>query len=366
MGSEVSGAPIRVMVVDDSAIIRGLVSQLLEREPDICVVTSASNGRMAVDRLRSQAIDVIVLDIDMAVMDGLTALPHLRAAAPSVRIIIASTLSKSGAEVTLRALRLGAADYVAKPTANRALTSGAHDGEAFRRELVAKVRCLGRSADVAGHAADRPVAGGGAAMTWALRPPGRSRPDVVVVGSSTGGPQALFELFAHLPTGFPLPILIAQHMPPRFTAILAEHIARSTGRICREAVDGDEPVAGHVYVAPGDVHMVIDLRDGRRLIGLDHGPMENYCRPAVDPLFRSAAKAHGERVLGIVLTGMGSDGLKGGEAIVAAGGTLIAQDAGSSIVWGMPGAVARAGLCAAVEPVPGLATFMVTQAAERL
>jgi two-component system chemotaxis response regulator CheB len=357
------------MVVDDSAVIRGLITRILEGQPDIRVAASANNGQVALDRLRALTIHVIVLDIEMPVMDGLTAVPLLLEIAPDVRIIIASTLSTPGADVTLRALRLGAADYVPKPTASRDIVNGAPVAEAFRSDLIAKVRALGRpklarpSADPAPSAgmlalAGRPAAPQAQPAAVALRPLGRKRADVLAIGSSTGGPQALFQFFNRLRPDFRLPILVTQHMPPKFTTILAEHIARSSGRDCREAENGEPLAQRRIYVAPGEFHMVVDSSAGTPVIRLNQDPPENFCRPAVDPLFRSLAKVYGDRALALVLTGMGSDGLKGGDVLVKAGGTLAAQDEKTSVVWGMPGAVARAGLCSLVTSVDSLADFV--------
>jgi two-component system chemotaxis response regulator CheB len=250
----------------------------------------------------------------------------------------------------MRALRLGAADYVPKPT-----TTGAIAGEAsFRDEIVAKVKGLARQRR---HAAAAP-----ARAPFPARPPlppmragGALPPAVLAVGSSTGGPQALFTLFAGLGRSFPLPVIVTQHMPPAFTPILAEHLSRVGGPPCAEAKDGEVPVAGRAYLAPGDTHLLVVTENGGPRLRLSKTPPENFCRPAVDPMLRSAAAAYGGRVLVVMLTGMGQDGLKGSEAVVAAGGRVIAQDEATSVVWGMPGAVAQKGLASAVLPLPDIA-----------
>ena len=354
--------PVRVMVVDDSAVIRGLLTRALEGDPDIRVVTSVGDGQMAVNSLQRNSIDVIVLDIEMPVMDGLTAIPKLLAVAPQVKIIMASTLTLRGADVSIRCLSAGAADYIPKPTSTREI-GGAED---FKRELVAKVKALGAAARRAGSRSRgeiRPLTP--AAPLGLMKrevgpivtrpaPAGAiaTKPDVIAIGSSTGGPQALFEVLSHLKTGVTQPILITQHMPATFTTILAEHITRQCGIDAREAKDGEPVVQNRCYIAPGDFHMLVAQRGGANVIALSKDPPENFCRPAVDPMMRSILKAFGGRkILACILTGMGQDGLKGCTDVVNGGGTLIAQDEASSVVWGMPGAVAQAGICNAILPL---------------
>jgi len=331
--------PIRVLVCDDSAVIRSIVSRMLAADPAIRVVARAANGKLALAALAAQPVDVVVLDIEMPEMDGLTALPLLLRADPALRVVMASTLTTRGAEVALRALRLGAADYVAKPTSVANVGADA----AFRHDLVAKVKGLGRQRR-------RPMASGPALP--GLRPAPRHPPLLLAIGSSTGGPQALFTLIAALGPGLPVPVVATQHMPPGFTAILAAHITRLNAMPCAEAADGAPLLPGRIHLAPGDRHLLV--RPGP-VAHLSAEAEENFCRPAVDPMLRSAAAAMGGRVLAVMLTGMGQDGLKGTEAVVAAGGAALAQDEASSVVWGMPGAIARAGLCHAVLPLPALA-----------
>ncbi|MBL8660853.1 MAG: chemotaxis response regulator protein-glutamate methylesterase [Rhodospirillales bacterium] len=352
--------PIRALIVDDSAVVRGLVSRLLAEQPDIEIAATASNGEQALKALAGARFDVVVLDVEMPVMDGLTALPKMLAIDPDVRVIIASTLSKPGAAITIRALAAGAADYIPKPSASRDLTSAATDGDGFRRDLVIKVRALGeagrrRRDQPAPGVGSEEVAEGLGSASWPLRRTPPTRPEILVIGSSTGGPQALSTLVGGLPADLTLPILIAQHMPPHFTAILAEHLARIGRRPCAEGRDGEPIQPGRIYVAPGDFHMIVGRDGRRRVIRINQAPPENFCRPAVDALFRSAAACYGAATLAVVLTGIGADGTRGGEAVVAAAGALIAQDEASSVVWGMPGSVARAGLCSAVLPLEALA-----------
>jgi len=347
------------MVVDDSAVVRGLLTRWLGSDPKIEVVATANNGEMALNLVSVAKPEIIILDIEMPKMDGLTALPKLLEKAPGVRVIMASTLTKRGADISIRALAAGAADYVPKPESTR--EAGA--AETFRKTLTEKILVLGaagrrRATPVKGRGAT-PAAGraevhsaglyGDAPVT--LRAPSRQKPSVIVIGSSTGGPQALFKVLTALSGKVSVPILVTQHMPATFTAILAEHIARVSGLPCAEATDGEVLRAGQVYVAPGEYHMTVVSKGAIPVIQLNQDPPENFCRPAVDQLFRGIARVYGNRALAAVLTGMGHDGLKGGEALVDAGGTLIAQDEDSSVVWGMPGAVATAGLCSAVLPI---------------
>lgn len=355
-------APIRVLIVDDSAVVRGLLARLIGEQPDLEVAATAANGQMALGAVGESRIDVVVLDIEMPVMDGLTALPKLLAADPHLRIIIASTLSTPGAAVTIRALAAGAADYVAKPSASQEITQAGSASSDFRRDLVTKIRSLGeagrrRRTPPAAPAPAAPALSGilRPATVLALRPLRPVRPDVIVIGSSTGGPQALVTLIGGLGRDLAQPILIVQHMPPTFTAILAEHLARVCQRPCAEGRDGEPVEAGRIYVAPGDRHMTVAGDGRRRLIRINDEAPENFCRPAVDVLFRGAARTYGAATLAVVLTGIGADGTRGGRQVVEAQGTVLAQDEASSVVWGMPGSAARAGICSAVLPLPALA-----------
>ena len=382
--------PIRLMLVDDSAVVRGLVTRILEPESDIEIVASVGNGQMALNSLERIPVDVVLLDIEMPVMDGLTALPKLLQADPGLRVIMQSTLTLKGADVSMRAMEMGAADYIPKPTATRELAGGAD----FRTELLAKIRALGqarrRDPKRPARLAAAPSSAAAGTMPRTLAAPFPARPlfsvpppppppltlrpapgpadgcDVIAIGSSTGGPQALFTLLGTMRAGtVPQPILITQHMPATFTTILAEHVARLSGWEAREGQDGEPVRSGRVYIAPGDFHMVVETKGADKVIRLNKNPPENFCRPSVDPMLRSLAAAYGRRVLTCILTGMGSDGLKGGQAVVACGGTVIAQDEATSVVWGMPGAVATAGLCSAVLPLPNIAPWIIKQATRR-
>jgi len=358
-----AAAPARVMICDDSATIRGAISRMLEADPGIQVVSKVSNGRMAIEELKRTKVDVLVLDIEMPVLDGMTALPLLLQTDPSLKIIMASTLTTRGADIAMRALRMGAADYVPKPS-----TIGATNDERFKSEIISKVKGLARLRNRATLPA-RPAA---ACMT---RSAPMLPPKLLAIGSSTGGPQALFTLIQALGRSVNVPIVLTQHMPATFTPILAEHITRLGGLPCAEAKDGEALLPGQIYLAPGDKHLIIE-RDGAPTGGragsqangqrapmggavararLSNDPPENFCRPAVDPMLRSAAVVCEGRVLVTMLTGMGHDGLAGTRRVVEAGGAAIAQDEATSVVWGMPGAIAQAGLCHAILPLPRIA-----------
>ena len=353
--ASVAERPIAVMLVDDSAVIRGLLRRWLEEAPDIAVVATASDGETALRTAASARPDVLVLDIEMPKLDGLSALPRLLEEDPELKVIMSSTLTLRNADISIRAMKLGAADYLAKPSSAREL----HSVDGFRRELLAKVRALGdarprRSRPQTAGTARPPLGAPPPRKPIALRPFSAATPRALVVGSSTGGPQALFRFLGDLGRRVRQPILVVQHMPAGFTRILAEHLSKTAGVDAREAVAGEALVPGRIYIAPGDWHMTIVGGAAAPTLKLDQAPAVNFCRPAVDPLFASAAASFGSAALAVVLTGMGHDGLAGGRAIVAAGGSLLAQDEASSVVWGMPGAVATDGLCSAVPPLADL------------
>lgn len=296
----------RVMVVDDSAVIRGLLRRTLDADPDITVVSSVGNGQFAVDTLKRQPADVVVLDIEMPVMDGLTALPKLLEIDPDLKVIMASTLTLRNADVSMKALEAGASDYIAKPTSKTEM----HGSDNFGRELAEKVKALGRTrrgrssaraatpggrpalksaTETTRKAAPAPPADG----VIQLRAPSKAAPRLIAIGSSTGGPQALQTLIAGLSGNMDLPILITQHMPPTFTKILAEHLAKAGNRPADEAQDGESIQRGRIYVAPGDYHMVVERKGADAVLRLNQEPAENYCRPAVDPMLRSVAQIYG-------------------------------------------------------------------------
>ena len=362
---------IRVMIVDDAVVARSMMTRWIDAEPDMMIAASARSGREALDRIEATDPDVVLLDVDMPELDGITALPLLLRKRRDLVVIMVSTLTRRSAELSLRALSLGATDYIPKPeTTYEAMTSAA-----FRRELIDKVRNLGRKRVVAREPAPPLVPDGAASakpttqhraaervlrrpehVQVALRPFSSTLPRALLIGSSTGGPQALSTVIEKLPAAIDrAPVLITQHMPPMFTTVLAEHLSRVSGRGAHEADDGEPVLAGGIYVAPGGRHMRV-VRDGELVkIALDDGPPINFCKPSVDPLFASAAQVWGPSALALILTGMGSDGTKGAAEIVAAGGSVIAQDEASSVVWGMPRSVAQAGLCSAVLPLDQIA-----------
>lgn len=341
---------IRVMVVDDSALIRMAITRMLSTQPDIELIGIAVNGKFAIDKAKTLHPDIIILDIEMPVMDGITALPHLIRECPDAKVIICSTLSVRGADISLQALSLGAAECVLKPGADS--ISSAAD---FQRHLLAVIRSLGssvlrrRNPSVTSTTPNHPSL----RQSVAHLPP-----KIIAIGSSTGGPNALMELLTGM-AGLPVPIVITQHMPKTFTAILAQHIEKRAGIPCVEGESGMEVKPGHAYVAPGGQHMLFDNSDGAVRVQLSDSPPENNCRPAVDPMLRSLVSIYGARILVLIMTGMGHDGLAGGRAVINGGGLLIAQDEKTSVVWGMPGAVAAAGLCHAILPPPQLRQYVI-------
>jgi two-component system chemotaxis response regulator CheB len=337
--------PARVLVCDDSAVIRAAIARILESDPEVRVVARAGNGQLAVDAVTRQPVDVVVLDIEMPVLDGLSALPLLLRADPTLRVIMASTLTTRGADIALRALRLGAADYVPKPTAAEI------QNDSFRNELLAKVKGLARLHRRARLPAPSPSAPPALPPS---RPLPRHAPLLLAIGSSTGGPQALFSLVAGLGKAVPVPVVLTQHMPATFTPLLAEHLTRIGALSCAEAEHGERLRAGRIYLAPGNRHLLVEGAPDALLARLSDAPAENFCRPSVDPMLRSAGAACGGRVLVVMLTGMGRDGLAGTRQVVEAGGAALAQDEATSVVWGMPGAIAQAGLCHQVLALPAL------------
>lgn len=343
--------PIRVLIVDDSAVIRGALGRIIDAEPDLMVATTAPNGKVALDALRHTKVDVVLLDVEMPEMDGLTALPLILAQYPDTRVIMASSLTQQGAEVTVHALALGAADYIAKPAAK----TGSATLAAISTEIASKVRAIGRAAR-----------GRRAVPSAVQRSPvpvrtellatrtGDARPRILAIASSTGGPNALATVLSALPKDFALPILITQHMPAVFTTLLASRLERDAGRKCVEARDGDLILPHCTYVAPGEYHMIVQTNEGHPFVRLTQAEPENFCRPSADPMFRSVAAIYGASTLAVVLTGMGEDGLRGCREVHQRGGRILVQDEATSVVWGMPGVVANAGLASAIVPLPSI------------
>nr|WP_149540064.1 chemotaxis-specific protein-glutamate methyltransferase CheB [Siccirubricoccus phaeus] len=347
------------MLCDDSATVRAALARVLEADPDIKVVARAGDGRQAVETLAGMSVatrpQVVLLDLEMPVMDGMTALPLLQQQVPRPAVIVASALTQKGAAVTMAALRAGAADYIPKPGA---AGGGLHDAS-FRAELVAKVKGWARMGRAA---APRPVPAPRPSPA-ALLP--RRGVKAIGIGCSTGGPQALAALVRGLNRKLPVPVVAVQHMPAGFTAMLADHLNRLGTLGCAEARDGEVMQPGRLYLAPGDKHLLVEAASGKLVARLNDGPPENFCRPAVDPMLRSLNAACEGGVLAVILTGMGHDGLAGCKAVAAAGGAVLAQDEASSVVWGMPGAVARAGLARALLPPEGLAEQVLALVASR-
>ncbi len=346
------GERIRVLVVDDSVVIRRLVTVALEHDPELEVVGVAANGSIALQRIPQYHPDVLTLDIEMPEMDGLETLRHLRRDYPHLRVIMFSTLTERGAATTLEALTLGASDYVTKASNEGSLD---HSMARLREELIPKIKQFfvlpgrGRPAS-----APKPAQVQVAPLPWRFKPDPQStkvQPKVLAIGVSTGGPTALGAILPQLPAGFPLPIMIVQHMPPMFTRFLADRLCSSCQLPVKEASQGDPVAAGKILIAPGDFHLKVAGNGSGAHVHLDQSPPQNSCRPSVDALFSSIGEAYGGAVLAVILTGMGQDGLRGAEILKAQGAGILAQDEASSVVWGMPGAVVNAGLADCVLPL---------------
>ncbi len=396
-----ASSPLKVMIVDDSAVIRGFLSKLLSGAPDFAVTSIAANGLIAVNNLKKEYHDIILLDVEMPVMDGLAAIPLLMEAQPGIKIIMCSTLTTENAETTLKALALGAVDCIAKPRA----TQDIYAKDTFRNILTHTLKEIGgsrRPSFLSGSTAKSPsslgssggTSGAGSALTNSkqssgvqaraavaqakssevqagttlnrvgkpikLRPANEGysgKPELLAIGSSTGGPNALFEVIPHL-QGIQIPVIITQHMPPTFTKILAEHIAQQTKVPAVEGAEGMPLLPGRIHVAPGGYHMLFRKNGPSAVITLSEGPIENFCRPAVDPMLRSAVKIFGSKIMTVILTGMGQDGMLGARDVVEAGGRVIAQDEETSVVWGMPGAAAVDGTCSAVLPLKEIGPWL--------
>jgi two-component system chemotaxis response regulator CheB len=339
------GERIRVLVVDDSVVIRRLVAHALEQDPVLEVVGAASNGVIALQRIPQFNPDVLTLDIEMPEMDGLETLRRVRCEYPQLRVIMFSTLTERGAAVTLEALTLGADDYVAKASNQGSLDRSM---TRLREELVPKIKqFFHMAAQNRAAAPPEPARVPVASPAWQGSPVWRStkvRPKVVAIGVSTGGPTALGAILPELPSGFPLPVLVVQHMPPLFTRLLAERLHSTCRLPVEEARQGNPVEAGKILIAPGDFHLKVASNGGGVRVLLDQSPPQNSCRPAVDALFTSVGEVYGGAAIAAILTGMGQDGLRGAEILKAQGASILAQDEASSVVWGMPGAVVNAGL----------------------
>jgi two-component system, chemotaxis family, protein-glutamate methylesterase/glutaminase len=339
---------IRVLIVDDSAVVRRLITDSFSKEPGIEVAGTASNGRTALEKIEQLNPDIVTLDVEMPEMDGLETVRAIRKKWPRLPVIMFSSLTEHGASTTLEALRLGASDYVTKPS-----NAGGLEGifEQLRSDLIPKIKAL-CPASVPEATIAIPV------VAARPRPVQRlgSRARVVAIGISTGGPNALHALIPSLPAEFPAPIVIVQHMPAVFTRLLAEQLAKRSALDVREGTAGEVIFPGQVWIAPGGLHMSVQRNSNGVQVVINDGPPENSCRPAADVLFRSVAQTFGRDTLAVVMTGMGKDGTDGCEKIRSAGGQIIVQDQTSAVVWGMPGSVVQAGLAdqiVALDQLPG-------------
>ena len=349
-------ARINVLVVDDSVVIRRLVTTVLDEDPDITVVGTAASGRIAINKLAQVAPDCVTLDMEMPDLDGLGTLRELRRTHPRLPVIMFSTLTERGAGATLDALALGANDYVCKPANVGSVPEAI---ASVRSQLVPKIKALcppapGSAPAIARRAPSLPLPTSGGTPT--------GRIDVLTIGSSTGGPDALTAVLPQLPASYPVPVVIVQHMPPVFTRMFAQRLDSKCALSVKEAEHGDLVVPGRVLIAPGDKHLELKRVGTSVVAQLTSAPPEHFCRPAVDVLFRSVAQVYGGAALAVVLTGMGSDGARGAEVLRRAGAEVVAQDQPSSVVWGMPGAVVGAGLAHRVLPLDRVAADVVSVA----
>lgn len=338
---------IRVLVVDDSVVMRKILSDALRDDPEIEVVGTASNGAIALQRVPQLCPDVVTLDIEMPEMDGLATLREMKRRFPRTRVIMCSSLTEKGAGITVEALALGADDYLTK------VSRPGEGEESFQRQLTPKIKQFFREHRIA--------------VPGTLASPGCTPlprrpyvpPKAVAIGVSTGGPNALATVIPMLPATFPLPVFIVQHMPPMFTRLLAERLQTHTNLPVFEAREGMTVEPGTVYIAPGDFHLCVARLGSAVVLHTNQDPPENSCRPAVDVLFRSVGQVYGAATISVILTGMGQDGLRGVEQLRSLGGYVIAQDERSSVVWGMPGFVVRAGYADSVCDLNAIAPAIV-------
>ena len=349
----VSTKPTSVLIVDDSAVIRAVIARTLKEQDDIEVVGSSINGQIGLEQVKALRPDIVILDIEMPVMDGITALPLILKENPDTKVLICSTLSARGADITIKALGLGAIECLLKPGVGSIVSA-----KEFQDELVKVIRSISA----------KPVKNKYIEQELEVQPQPTSeytvrdnRPivpaKIVAIGSSTGGPKALMSVLKEM-NNIAVPIVITQHMPKTFTELLAKHIEQDCNISCKEGADGDILEPGHAYVAPGGYHMKFQKEGEKVLIRIVEEPPENFCRPSVDPMIRSLMDIYDDRILGVILTGMGQDGLKSCVNLVEKGGHVIAQDQQSSVVWGMPGAVAMANICSAVLPLDGISSWV--------
>ena len=354
---------IRVLVVDDSAIMRRIITTALKMDPAIQVVGIAEDGLISLDKVRELSPDVITMDIEMPNMDGLTALAEIRKFNRTVPIIMFSTLTQKGAESTIKALTSGASDYVGKPT-DVSDTQAAFN--ILKETLIPKVKGLYKKpfkhTPKPGHKTFAQTQLEAEVVPAPLKE-GKliSPPAAVVIGVSTGGPLALIEIFNVFKKPLPIPMFIVQHMPPKFTELMAQRLSTLSPVQVVEAQHGDIAENGMVYIAPGGFHLHLERMGTKIVMYTSEDPPENSCRPAVDVLFRTAAQIYKNKLLGIVLTGMGSDGLKGAKEIIDAGGEMVVQDEVTSVIWGMPGAIAKANLAHKIIPLNKVADEIINR-----
>ncbi len=343
---------IRVLVVDDSVVVRRILRDALEGDPLLEVVGVAANGRIGLSMVEQLSPDVVTLDIEMPEMDGLEVLRHLQRSYPRLPVIMFSTLTQRGAAATLDALALGARDYVTKPANVGNVTTGI---ERIREELIPKIKALCGVAEVTA------ISSRNVGQKPFRLPDVASSIEIVAIGTSTGGPNALTAVLPQLPANFPVPVVVVQHMPPTFTKFLADRLDASCQLRVAEAGRDQELAPGTVWIAAGDFHMSVYAEGTRRRLRTHPGAPENSCRPAVDVLFRSVAETYGGHSLAVVMTGMGQDGLRGAERLRMKGAQIIAQDEATSIVWGMPGFVVEAGLADRVLPLPEIGPEIISR-----
>lgn len=337
---------VQMMIVDDSAVIRTALKSIISGIDEIEIAAIAKNGQDAVGELkRNKDIEIIVLDIEMPIMDGITALPKLLEVKKDVTILMASTLTLRNADISLKAMSLGATDYIPKPSDG---SSGTFK-EDLRRKLrsFAAIKRMNAQKAASGESFEKKV--------YKTLPLPIIHPKVLGIGSSTGGPQTLVKIFQGLKgVAINVPILITQHMPPMFTTMLAKSLHTASGRETFEAEDGMSVEPGKIYLAPGDYHMVVEVNGAFKKIRLNQDPPEHFCRPSVNPMFRSLAAAYPSGALGLILTGMGSDGIEGAKEIISKGGAILSQDEKTSVVWGMPAAIANAGISSGILPLDNI------------
>ncbi|MFN7039037.1 MAG: chemotaxis response regulator protein-glutamate methylesterase [Alphaproteobacteria bacterium] len=344
--------PIRIMIVDDSAVIRNFLFKALETTPEIKIVASAANGKIALDYLKKFELEIVLLDIEMPIMDGLSALPELRKIKPDLQIIMVSSLTQENSEFTIKALNSGASDFILKPSSHNS-----NSLITFNKELIEKIKALGGAYRRHTAVKLKPNINRYVENPTKAAHTIKKKFSAIAIASSTGGPQALLKLLYGFKKEFikNFPIFITQHMPPFFTQQLAMSIAKSTGLVCKEAQNDEKVESGIIYIAPGGYHMLAEKKDSNIYINLSDGPAENFCKPAADPMLRSLTTIYQKNLLILVLTGMGKDGLEGSKIAVKQGATIIAQDEASSIVWGMPGAIAAEGIADSILPIDQIA-----------